>query len=405
MSDLTLALFRVVRLDCRMNAGRTIFSQLVAVIHPQQFARISARFPCRRAPRTLNPWEHFLALAFAQVTFRESLRDLVVCLDARPNLRYHLGFRHRIARSTLAEANEQRDWRLFAALAEHLLLQARRLYATDPGALAELDSIYALDASIIDLSLALCPWANWTGHDAAVKLHLLLDLRGSIPAWVRITPADHYETRVLPELPVEPGSYYLMDRGYQDFAFFHRIHQSRAFYVARAKCNVRFRVCQSHPVDKPSGLRCDQTVRLVSGAGSRYPEALRRVRFHDLEHGHSLVFWTNQFELPALTIARLYQQRWQVELFFKWIKYNLRIRHFLGLSPNAVRIQLWSAICVYALVAIAKKRANLPHSLHQILQVLSIAAFERIPLDELFAATATTENEDQNDNQLSLSGI
>lgn len=346
-----------------------------------------------------------MALAFAQVTFRESLRDLVLCLDARPSLRYHLGFRHRIARSTLAEANEQRDWRMFAALAEHLLVRARQLYAADPSALAELNSIYALDASIIDLSLALCPWANWTGHDAAVKLHLLLDLRGSIPAWVRITPADHYETRVLPELPIEPGSYYLVDRGYKDFAFFARLHQHRAFFVARAKCNVRFRVCSSQPVDKPSGLRCDQTVRLTGGAAPRYPEALRRVRFHDLAHGHSLVFWTYQFDLPALPIAQLYQQRWQVELFFKWIKYNLRIRHFLGLSPNAVRIQLWSAICVYALVVIAKKRANLPHSLHQILQVLSVAAFERIPLPELFTTTPQIDQDTQNDNQLSLTGI
>jgi hypothetical protein len=388
-----------------MNPGRTIFAQLVAAIHPQQFARMAARFPCRRATRTLNAWEHFLAMAFAQVTFRESLRDLVVCLDARPSLRYHLGFRHRIARSTLAEANEQRDWRLFAAVAEHLLGKARRLYATDPTALADLNSIYALDASIIDLSLALCPWANWTGVDAAVKLHLLLDLRGSIPAWIRITPAELYEPRVLPELPVEAGSYYLVDRGYQDFSFFYRLHQARAFYVGRAKCKVRFRVCASRAVDKVTGLRCDQTVRLISKAAPRYPEALRRVRFYDAQHGRSLVFWTNQFGLPALTIAQLYRQRWQVELFFKWIKYNLRIRRFLGLSDNAVRIQLWSAICVYALVAIAKKRARLPHSLHQLLQVCSVAAFEKVPLEELFSSASETENAGCDHNQLTFTGI
>ena len=388
-----------------MNQGRTVFAQLVAAIHPQQFARIVARFPCRRATRNLNAWEHFLAMAFAQVTFRESLRDLVVCLDARPGLRYQLGFRHRVARSTLAAANEQRDWRLFAALAEHLLGKARRLYAADPTPLAGLESIYALDASIIDLSLALCPWANWTGHAAAVKLHLLLDLRGSIPAWVRLTPADHYETRVLPELPIEAGSYYLVDRGYQDFGFFHRLHQGRAYFVARAKGNVRFQVRASRVVDKLTGLRCDQTVRLTSGAVQRYPETLRRVRYYDEAHGRSLVFWTNQFDLPALTIAELYRQRWQVELFFKWIKYNLRIRHFLGLSPNAVRIQLWSALCVYALVAIAKKRARWPHSLHQLLQVFSVAAFEKTPLEELFATTSVEENEPQNDNQLTLIGI
>lgn len=388
-----------------MNSGRTVFAQLVSAIHPQQFARLAARFPSRRAPRTLNAWEHFLAMAFAQVTFRESLRDLVVCLDARPSLRYHLGFRHRIARSTLADANEQRDWRLFATLAEHLLGQARRLYADDPAVLADLESIYALDASIIDLSLALCPWANWTGRDAAVKLHLLLDLRGSIPAWVRITPGEHFETRVLPELPLEPGGYYLMDRGYQDFRTFYRMHQHHAFYVARAKRNVRFRVCCARPVDRQTGLRCDQDVRLTGGAAPLYPERLRRVRYHDAAHGHSLVFWTNQFALPALTIAELYRQRWQVELFFKWIKSNLRIRHFLGLSDNAVRIQLWSALCVYALVAIAKKRSRLPHSLHQILQVCSVATFERVPLHELFAEHNASNNDEHADNQLELSGI
>ena len=405
MSDLKVVVVSRVPFAGGMNSGRTVFAQLISVLHPQQFARLAARFPGRRATRTLNPWEHFLAMAFAQVTFRESLRDLVLCLDARPNLRYHLGFRHRIARSTLAEANEQRDWRLFAALAEHLLGQARRLYATEPSALAGLEAIYALDASIIDLSLALCPWANWTGHDAAVKLHLLLDVRGSIPAWVRITPADHYETRVLPELPVEAGGYYLMDRGYQDFRTFHRLHQARAFYVARAKGNVRFRVCCARRVDKSVGLRCDQTVRLTSSAARHYPETLRRVRYHDHEHHHSLVFWTNQFDLPALTIAQLYRQRWQVELFFKWIKYNLRIRHFLGVSPNAVRIQLWSALCVYALVAIAKKRAQLPHSLHQLLQVFSVAAFEKVPLEELFSSESAAENQAQLDNQLRFTGI
>ena len=388
-----------------MHLGRTVFAQLISAIHPQQFARLAERFPCRRAARTLNAWEHFLAMAFAQVTFRESLRDLVVCLDARPNLRYHLGFRHRIARSTLADANEQRDWRLFAALAEHLLGAARKLYADDPAVLADLESIYALDASIIDLSLALCPWANWTGHDAAVKLHLLLDLRGSIPAWVRITPGEHYETRVLPELPLEPGGYYLMDRGYQDFRTFYRMQQHRAFYVARAKRNVRFRVCCARPVDRRTGLRCDQDVRLTGTAAPLYPERLRRVRYHDAEHGLNLVFWTNQFALPALTIAELYRQRWQVELFFKWIKSNLRIRHFLGLSPNAVRIQLWSALCVYALVAIAKKRSDLPHSLHQILQVCSVAAFERVPLHELFSHPSASVYHPLSGNQLTFTGI
>lgn len=372
-----------------MHHGSPVFAQLVSLIHPQQFARIVARFPAPRAARTLSAWEHFLAMAFAQVTFRESLRDLVACLDARPALRYHLGFKHRVARSTLADANESRDWRIFAALAEHLMSRARRLYAADEGAAAELGPIYALDASIIDLSLALCPWANWTGRDAGVKLHALLDLRGSIPAFARVTVGECFETAIFAELPIEPGGYYLMDRGYQHFATFYRMHCQGAFFVTRAKCNVRFRVRTSRPVDRTTGLRCDQLVQLANcGPRHDYPERLRRIRFYDAEHGLSLVFWTNQLELPALTIAALYRRRWQVELFFKWIKYNLRLRCFLGVSFNAIRIQLWSAIAVYLLVAIAKRQLQLPHSLHQILQVLSVTALEQVPIQELFAKTA-----------------
>lgn len=368
-----------------MHRGSPVFAQVMSTIHPQQFARIAARFPAARATRTLSAWEHFLAMAFAQMTFRESLRDLVACLDARPSLRYHLGFRHRVARSTLADANEQRDWRVFAAVAEHLMAKARKVYAADPSGGEGLDSIYALDASLIDLSLALCPWANWTGHDAAMKLHTLLDLRGSIPAFVRITAAECYETAIFAELPIEPGSYYLMDRGYQDFAAFYRMHLAGAFFVTRAKCNVRFLVRESRPVDKATGLRCDQLVHLANrDPRRRYPERLRRIRYYDTEHQLSLVFWTNQLALPALTIAQLYRRRWQVELFFKWIKYNLRLRTFLGVSSNAIRIQLWSAISTYLLVALLKKQLQLPHSLHQILQVLSVSAFEQVPVNELF---------------------
>jgi IS4 transposase len=389
-----------------MHLGSTVFSQLMAPIHAQQFARIAQRFPLDRATRCLSPWEHFLAMAFAQVTFRESLRDLVLCLDARPTLRYHLGFRERVARSTLADANERRDWRLFAALAEHLMSKARRLYAQQPAILHELEAVYALDASIIDLSFTLCPWANWTGRDAAVKLHTLLDLRGHIPAFVRITKADRFETSVFAELPLEAGSYYLMDRGYQDFATFHRMHRQGAFFVTRAKRNVPFTVHLSRPVDRSLGLRCDQSVSLANAAPRRlYPDYLRRIHYFDREHRLSLVFWTNQFELPALTIAELYRQRWQVELFFKWIKYNLRLSHFLGLSFNAVRIQLWSAISVYTLVAIAKKQWALPHSLHQILQVLSVAAFEQVGFSTLFSSDSSAAANTHLPNQLSFNDI
>jgi hypothetical protein len=389
-----------------MHLGPPVFSQLLAPIHPQQFARIVDRFPLLRASRTLSAWEHFLAMAFAQVTFRESLRDLVLCLDARPSLRYHLGFRHPVARSTLADANERRDWRVFAALAEHLIGKARRLYAHEPSGLAQIESIYALDASIIDLSFALCPWANWTGRDAAVKLHTLLDLRGNIPALVRITEAEQYETAIFRELPIEAGSYYLMDRGYQDFGTFQRMNRQGAFFVTRAKCNVRFKVSAARPIDRATGLRCDQTVYLATSASRRlYPEGLRRIRYYDTEHHLSLVFWTNQFELPALTIAQLYRQRWQVELFFKWIKYNLRLRCFLGLSFNAVRIQLWSAISVYILVAIAKKQWELPHSMHQILQVLSVAAFEQVSMPELFSEKPSNSSIIDSSNQLYFNDI
>ena len=367
-----------------MHRGSPVFAQLVSLIHPQQFARMAARFPAQRTARTLSAWEHFLAMAFAQVTFRESLRDLVACLDARPAMRYHLGFKHRVARSTLADANETRDWRVFAALAEHLMARARRLYTLDESR-ETLATVYALDASIIDLSLALCPWANWTGRDAGVKLHTLLDLHGSIPAFARVTVGERYDTAIFTELPIEPGSYYLMDRGYQDFATFYRMHRAGAFFVTRAKCNVRFRVRESRPVERSTGLRCDQRVHLANPKPrQRYPERLRRIRFYDSDQAMSLVFWTNQLDLPALTIAELYRRRWQVELFFKWIKYNLRLRCFPGVSFNAVRIQLWSAIAVYLLVAIAKRQLQLPHSLHQILQVLSVTAFEQVPIGELF---------------------
>lgn len=340
-------------------------------------------------------------MAFAQVTFRESLRDLEACLDARPSLRYHLGFKHRVARSTLAEANEQRDWRVFAALAEHLMTKARRLYSADSSGIEGLQSIYALDASIIDLSLALCPWANWTGHDAAVKLHTLLDLRGSIPAFVRVTSGERYETAIFDQLPIEPGSYYLMDRGYQDFTTFYQMHRRGAFFVTRAKCNVRFTVRESRSVDKQSGVRCDQLVHLLNRNPRRsYPEPLRRIRYFDAVHRLSLVFWTNQLELPALTIADLYRRRWQVELFFKWIKYNLRLRCFLGVSRNAIHIQVWSAISVYLLVAIARKQLQLPQTLHQILQVLSVSALEQVPMEQLF--TRSRPKLDQTDSVQTL---
>ena len=369
-----------------MSTHSCVFAQVMSALHPQEFTRSVEQFPPPRRPRGLSAYDHFLALCFAQLTGREGLRDLVVCLNARPARTHHAGFRTRLTRTNLAYANEHRDWRALAAVAQVLMRRAARLYATEP-----LDSdvpqlSYALDASLISLSLALFPWARWRGPTAAVKLHTLLSLRGPLPAWTAVTEACFPDTLMLEHIPLEKGAFYVMDRGYLDFGGLARLHEGGVFFVVRSKCHVNFRVVCSRPVDKTTGLRCDQTVRLGRGrTRAAFPGYLRRVRVFDEAGARSLVFLTNQFELPAITVAELYRRRWEVELFFKWIKGHLRLRAFLGRTENAVRLQVWSAICAYLLVAIAKKQLGLPQSLHQILQVISVSVFETIPLAELFA--------------------
>ena len=361
----------------------------MSALHPQEFSRCVEHFPPPRRPRGLSAYDHFLALCFAQLTGREGLRDLVVCLNARPSRTYHAGFRTRLTRTNLAYANQHRDWRSLAAVAQVLMRRAAKLYANDPRDAEVPQLSYALDASLISLSLALFPWARWRCPTAAVKLHTLLSLRGPVPAWTAVTEACFPDTLMLEHIPLERGAYYVMDRGYLDFGGLARLHEGGVFFVVRSKCHLNFRVIASRPVDKTTGLRCDQTVLLGRGrTRAAFPTRLRRVRVYDPLAARSLVFLTNQFELPASTVAELYRRRWQVELFFKWIKGHLRLRAFLGRNENAVRLQVWSAICAYLLVAIAKKQLGLPQSLYQILQVISISAFETVPLIELFETTS-----------------
>jgi len=340
-----------------------------------------------RCSRSFSAYDHFLSLCYAQLTYRESLRDIIICLSARPQLQYRMGFRGRVTRTNLAYANEKRDWRVFAAVADVLMRRARKLYQNDlnQGQLPEL--AFALDASIIHLSVRLFPWAYWGRSQAgALKLHTLLALRGSIPAWALITEASFQDMKTLDQIPVQAGAFYVMDRGYLDFRRLIRLENLGAWFVVRNKRHVRFRVTESRTVDKQSGLRCDQTIRLVTPWSLRaYAQKLRRIRFRDAEQDRSFVFLTNNFEVEPELICYLYKHRWQVELFFKWVKQQLRIRNFFGRSLNAIHCQVWTAICAYLLVAIAKKEHGIDKSLYEMLQIVSVSAFEEIPLKELFS--------------------
>ena len=339
----------------------------------------------------LSAYDHFAVMVFAHLTYRESLRDIEACLLSRRRLLYHSGIRGRITRTNLAYANEHRAPELFAAVASVLMRRAARLYADQPTELGLEGRLFAVDGSLIKLSLAIFPWARWQGTQAAVKLNMMLTVSTAMPAFCTIVPGDCHDVNFMDELPVDAGDYFVFDRGYVDFGRLHRIAQAGAWFVIRAKCNTRFYVCESRPVDKPTGLRCDQTIRLNSKQGRRdYPEKLRRIRYYDAENDLSLVFFTNNFALPALTIAAIYRRRWEIELFFRWIKQHLRLRGFYSTSFNGVRVQIWSAICAYLLVAIAKRRLNLPHSLWEILQIVSIASMEQVALPELLAKIDTT---------------
>ena len=375
----------------RKHLGQIVFSQVMARVPRWEFLRAYA--VCEvRSPRSdaVSPRDHFLALSFAQMTFRESLRDIEACINAQIGLAYQLGLRSMITRSGLARANEQRDWHPWEYLALTLMPKVRALYADEPNAL-ELDvPIIAVDSSLIDLSFALCPWANWTGTDAAIKLHAALDLRGPIPAFINFTPASYGDVCWLDELPIEPGAFYLMDRGYIDFRRLRRIADAGAFFVIRDRPDLRYYVVASRSVDRSTNLRADQSIRLNgSDAPKHWPGLLRRVSIYDVDHSRRLAFWTNQWSLSAGTIAALYRNRWQIELFFRWLKHELRIRTFYGTTSNAVHLQLWASICTYLAIAITRKQLGIATNLTTFVQVLSLHAISKTPIVELFANTHT----------------
>jgi len=376
-----------------MNSGQYVLSQLLDVIHREQFHRCVNRYGGDYKVQTFSTWQQFVCLVFAQLTWRESLRDIEACLNARPDQLYHLGLRGPVKRSTLADALASRDWHIFADLAQLLIQQARKLYACEPIALDLKQTIYALDASIIDLCLSVYPWARFDALRSGLKIHTQLELHSHLPAQILVSLATFQEVVWLDQLVYEPGAFYLMDRAYVDWQRLYAIEQARAWFVVRAKKSLRCCRLHSQPVDPDSGLRSDQIISLQAFyAAKKYPDKLRRVRFYDVEHQRALVFLTNHFGLPALTVARLYQQRWQVELFFRWLKQHLRIKTFYGTSNNAVRAQLWVAVCVYALVAILKKRLGSDASLYEILQILSVSVFEKTPIAQLFQ-TLSSQNE------------
>ena len=385
-----------------MQASPTIFSQINCALHPEEFSRCAQLFPTQRPTRGLTEYDQFLALCFGQLTYRESLRDIVICLGAKPSLLYHLGFRGNISRTNLAYANQNRDWRLFQAIAQVLMRRAARLYQSEPTDPDLPQVAFALDSSIISLSLNLFPWGYYAHtKQAALKLHLILSLRGNLPAWAAITQANFPDLKILDRIPITPGAYYVMDRGYLDFVRLFRLHQCGGFFVVRNKHHVKFRVLTSRPVDKSSGLRCDQTIRLTSNWSAKsFPEPLRRIRVYDAENKVVLVLLTNQFSLPAAVIAELYRKRWQVELFFKWIKQHLRIRAFYGRSENAVRCQIWSAICAYLMVAIARKTLQVEKSLNEILQIVSVNILEQVSMQELLATAPENSQQKVGDGVL-----
>jgi hypothetical protein len=386
-----------------MYVGKTLFAQVLEFLPWTTFHRIVARYRGDHRVRALSCTEQFRCMAFAQLTYRESLRDIEACLSAQSGKLYHMGFRQPVSRSTLADANESRDWRIHAEFAHRLITQARKLYAADSFGVDLNNTVYAFDATTIDLCLAVFPWAPFRARKAAIKLHTLLDLRGAIPSFIHISDGKLHDVNVLDLLIPEAGAFYVMDRAYLDFERLHALSQAGAFFVIRSKANLDARRLYSAIVDRTSGLICDQTIALNGPLSrQRYPQHLRRIRFKHPESGKTLVFLTNHFQLPALTICSLYKSRWQVELFFKWIKQHLRIKRFFGTSENAVKTQIWIAISVYVLVAIIRKRLKLDASMHTLLQILSITLFEKLDLTQAL----TSSRQDQTDfdfaNQLNL---
>ena len=386
-----------------MNQGKMLFTQLMEFVPWTSFARIVVRYGGDSRVRSLSCTEQFRAMAFAQLTYRESLRDIEICLLANQTKLYGMGFHSPVRRSTLADANEGRDWRIWADLAALLIRRARKLYCNDSFGIDLSNTVYALDATTIDLCLSLFPWAPFRSTKAAVKLHTLLDLRGNIPAFIYISDGKTHEVNVLDMLLIEAGAFYVMDRGYLDFSRLFALHQTGAFFVTRAKRGLDARRVYSMPVDRSTGIICDQRIALNGYYISQdYPEQLRRIRFKDPESGKTLVFLTNNTTLPALTIAALYKSRWQVELFFKWIKQHLRIKRFIGNSENAVKTQIWCAVSTYVLIAIVKKELQLDASLYTLLQILSVSVFEKTQLSQAFAGSMLISEQTNFANQLTL---
>ena len=386
-----------------MYIGKTLFAQLMDFLPWKTFHRIIDRQEGDRYVKSMTCADQFRVLAFAQLTYRESLRDIEVCLSAQAAKVYHMGFRHEIKRSTLADANETRDWRIHAEFAQCLIVQARKLYIGDSFGIELENTAYALDSTTIDLCLSLFPWALFRTTKSAVKMHTLLDLRGNIPSFIHISDGKLGDVKVLDILVLAPGAFYVMDRGYLDFERLYAMHQAQAFFVTRAKSNTRFRRVYSAPVDRSTGIICDQTIALTGTISRKdYPVHLRRIRFKDPETGKTLVFLTNNFAVTAATICALYKARWQVELFFKWIKQHLRIKKFYGNSENAVKSQIWIAVSVYVLVAIVKKRLNLDASLYTLLQILSVTLFEKMPLQQAFPGSDCKNIDGSPPNQLNL---
>ena len=386
-----------------MNIGKTLFAQLMDFLPWKTFHRIVDRCDGDRYVKSMTCADQFRVMAFAQLTYRESLRDIEVCLSAQVAKLYHMGLRQEIKRSTLADANEARDWRIHAEFAQRLIEQARTLYLGDSFGIELEHTTYALDSTTIDLCLSLFPWALFRTTKSAVKMHTLLDLRGNIPSFIHISDGKLGDVNVLDILVLEPGAIYVMDRGYLDFARLYVVQQAQAFFVTRAKSNTQLHRIYSAPVDRSTGLICDQTIALT-GTTSRkdYPNHLRRIRFKDPKTGKALVFLTNNFALPAATICALYKARWQVELFFKWIKQHLRIKKFYGTTENAVKSQIWIAVSVYVLVAIVKKRLTLDASLYTVLQILSVTLFEKMPLQQAFPGSDYNSEQGDDRNQLNL---
>lgn len=387
-----------------MNQGKTVFAQLMSFLPEYEFNKCVDRYKGDYKVKTFTCREHFYVMSFAQLTFRESLRDIEACLTALSGKLYHSGIKQPVPKSTLAEANENRDWRIYADFAQVLIREARRLYKTDNEFVLDIDNMaYALDSSTIDLCLNLFPWAKFRKAKGAVKMHTLLDLRGSIPTFIEITDGLCHDVNILDILEIEPGAIYVMDMGYIDYERLYNINRNQGYFVTRAKSNMASKRLYSRPVDKTTGLRCDQSVRLTGFYSKKqYPVLFRRVKYFDQESGKTYVFLSNNFKLDALLIAQLYKERWKVELFFKWIKQHLRIKSFYGTSRNAVFCQIWIAICIYLLVAIVKKKLKVDYKLYSLLQIFSLSLFEKTPINELFTNLNYKTTGLDNPNQLNL---